>query len=77
MSIIAEPPKTKFIKKENKLKIYNYVRCSKKSTSCKCSQKSISKEELDSQLIDLADSLNIPQSIVDWVFKQLDKKYKE
>ena len=76
-SVIAEPPKSKLIKKNNTLKIYNYVRCSKKSRACKCKQKSILRENLNDQLLELADSLHIPQSIVDWLFKELEVKFKD
>ena len=76
-SIIAEPPKTKFVKKYNKLRVYNYVRCSKKSKACWCTQGSISRENLDDQLLELAKSLHMPQAIIDWVFEQLDKDWNK
>ena len=77
MSVIAEPPKTKFIKSTGRLRIYNYVRCSKKSQICKCKQKSITKENLNYQIMDLACSLHIPKAMADWAMNLLSRKCNE
>ena len=76
MSIIRERPKFKKLKSWE-LKVYNYLRCSKRSMKCKCSQKCIIEKDFYKQINDIAESLTISKPIVDWVFNKLENDFKE
>ena len=74
--ITAEPPKLKK-QKNGKVHIYHYVRCSKKNRQQKCKQKYIRLEQLEEQIVNILESIEIPESFAKWAFKQLRKENKE
>lgn len=75
--ITAEPPKIKINKKDGKAHIYHYLRCSKRKTGIKCSQKYIQVKDLESQINKLLLNIEIPEAIQGWVFKQIRKEHDE
>jgi len=75
--ITAEPPKIKTNKTNNKIRIYHYMRCTKKNPKVRCSQKFIQVKDLEKQFYDLLESIEIPESFTRWAFKELRRLNKK
>lgn len=61
---------TEFIKKWIH---YVYYHCTKSSKDIKCTQKYTSLKKLENNILEIIDSISIPQEYLDWAFKNLDK----
>jgi site-specific DNA recombinase len=68
-TVIPEPLKHKYIKSTGETKSYKYWRCSHKSKTVKCTQKSIREEELELQMNQLMASLEIDEQYIEWGMK--------
>ena len=74
---ITAEEKSKFVKNENKLKNYIYYRCTKKRNAKltnPCSQKSISKNEMDKQISDFLSQIQISERLFIWAKNHLAKQ---
>lgn len=65
-SVIPEPLKMKRIKSTGEVRFYKYWHCSHKSTSIKCSQKSITEKKIEDELEVLLDSLEMSDKFIKW-----------
>jgi site-specific DNA recombinase len=72
-SITAEE-KIKLIKSENILKTYIYHKCTKRKIDVPCSQKAISFEELNKQIVKKLDRITIPQGFLDFALEVLNEE---
>ena len=71
-SMIVMELKRKLVKSEGRLREYRYFRCSKHVKGCVCKQTCrLKAEELDVQLSRVADTAELPQSIVEWSLQKL------
>lgn len=71
-AITPEPPKIKRIKSTGEIKAYKYWRCTHKSQKVKCSQKTISEEELTKQINEYLQELEIDPKIIQWALKYIE-----
>lgn len=69
--VTAEPPKKKVHPKTGTIRVYQYLRCTKKHHTHKCSQKYLRVEEAETQMIDLLNSVQISPEFVEWALKEL------
>ena len=56
---------------------YVYYHCTKSSKTITCWQKYTNLKKLEANIIDILDSISIPQEYLDWGFKNLDKQHQE
>lgn len=71
---ITPEQKTKLVKSEGVLKTYTYHKCTKKKMDVPCSQKPISFEDLNKQIIEVLSSITIPQSFLDFSLEVLNEE---
>ena len=74
--ITAEPPKRK-VNKRGEIRVFNYMRCSKKSKNMKCSQPYIRLEDFEDEVDIFLDRIRIPKAFHEWAIKQLRVWAKE
>ncbi len=65
-SIIPEPLKMKKIKSTGEVRFYKYWHCSHKSTQVKCTQKSITEDELEKALNELIVNIEMSDDFIKW-----------
>ena len=73
-AITTEPVKTKRNKGDGKIHTYQYLRCSKRNRSQKCSQKYLEVNNLEKRIDGLLDEIEISPAFKEWVFTQLRKE---
>jgi len=69
-SITAEE-KVKYVKSEDRNKVYRYYRCTKKKSELQCQQKCVREEALESQLRDWLSKMSFNEKILKWTVKHL------
>lgn len=74
--ITAEPPKRK-VNKRGEVRIFNYMRCSKKNKDIKCSQPYIRLEDFENEVDEFLEKISIPKAFHEWSIKQLRVWAKE
>lgn len=75
-SVTAEH-KIKKLKKTSELKIYRYYRCTRKSTSMKCKEPSVSREEVEDQISQILETITVPKHLTEVTLKYLRKMNKK
>ena len=72
-AVTPEPLKYKKIKSTGELKSYKYWRCTHKSKSHKCNQKSIREEKLEEQLNSFLDSIELDERFIQWGLSYIEE----
>jgi len=73
--MITAEDKFKYIKSTNKNHHYVYYHCTKKSKNHKCTQKVITKEKLEIQIVDLLKSIKILPQFKDWAINIIKRDF--
>ncbi len=71
---ITTEERIKLVKSEGALKTYVYHKCTKRKLGVKCSQKPITFEDLNKQIIRELDAITIPQSYLDFALETLNSE---
>ena len=75
--VTAEPPKIKQNKGDKKIRVYHYLRCTKKNPDIRCSQSYLRVKHLEKQIDSLLKTIEVPQCFIDWAFKELRAEVKK
>lgn len=75
-SITAEPPKKKTFSTTGNVRVYQYLRCTKKSPTVKCSERYVRREALDEQVLGFLSSIQVNPVFVEWALDELLKTPK-
>lgn len=73
---ITAAPKDK-VRKDGSINHRIYYRCTRRKTGVSCKQKAIRKEELEKQVLEILDTLEIPESFVEWAIQWLKDNNEE
>lgn len=68
---ITTDTKQKKIHKTGEIRVYNYMRCTKKHPTMKCLQPYIRYESLEEQIVSILEKIFIAPKCIDWIFKSL------
>lgn len=73
---ITAETKHKFIKADKKVKPFTYYRCTrrKNTTSFRCTEPTVTKEELTNQFVSIVQTVNLPKEIIKWAFEVIDSQ---
>ncbi len=75
--VTEEPPKRKVNKGDGRVRIYHYLRCTKKNPTIKCGQKYLQVKDLEKQIEKVLNAIQIPKAFAEWFAKELRKRSKQ
>lgn len=76
LAAITAAPKDK-VRKNGSVNHRIYYRCTRRKVGIECNQKAIRKEELEKQIIEILDSVSIPESFIKWAIQWLKDNNEE
>lgn len=75
--MIVVERKTKFVKAENKTKLYEYVRCTRQKKGHDCKEPQMKLSELESQIVEKLRGIKISDSFHKWAIKNLHQQQEK